>query len=432
MNCCEEEMDPTVIQLILQDRRIAYAITDRNLNVVEVSGAVTMFHDGHKTSLGRSLLDLVPELVGSEAVLADIMAGRLPRFQLALVNRETTEGEIVYLTMVILPYRNRTGRIVGLLHLVEDITEMGTLQQQLAQRHNELHLLRDQLARQNLQLAAANTELRRLDEMKSKFVSVAAHELRTPLMSISGYLEMLLDEDCGPLNDDQREYLQIAQRSALRLLRITNNLLDVTRIETGRVELVLQPADLPALVETVAAEFGPQLEAKAQCLILRACPDLSPALCDETRAAQIIGNLLSNASKYSPEGSLITISVAPAEEEGFLQVSVKDNGVGIPAEDQAKLFKRFFRSENADLSETGGTGLGLHITRSLVELHGGRIWFESEPGEGSTFYVTFPIAYRTATTPKEATATVRPRSQRARPAPTLPPPSREPTITAHT
>jgi len=389
-------MDLTVAQLILQDRKIAYAITDRDLNVVEVGGVVAVFYSGDKTSLGRSLLDLVPELVSSEAVLADILGGELPRFELAWVNRETAEGQTLYLTLVTLPHRDRTGQITGLIHLMQDVTEMGTIDQQLAQSRNELRLLRDRLARQNLELAAANVELRYLDGIKSTFVSVAAHELRTPLTSISGYVEILLDKEFGPLTDDQRESLEIVQGGARRLLTITDNLLDVTRIEAGRIELVLQPTDLPALVETVAAELGPQLETKAQCLTLRAPPGLPLALCDETRAAQIIGNLLSNASKYTPQGGLITISLVPAEEEGFLQVSVADTGVGISAEDQAKLFSRFFRAGSASLTGASGVGLGLYITRSLVELHGGCIWFESEPDKGSTFYVTFPTADRSA------------------------------------
>ena len=390
-------MNPTIAELILQDCKVIYAITDRDLKVVEVSGAADIFCVGHNTCLGRSLLDLVPELVSSEAVLADILAGELPRFELAWVNRETAKGQTLYLTLVTLPHRDQTGQIIGLIHLMQDVTEMGAIDQQLAQSRNELRLLQDRLARQNLELAAANAELRRMDAIKSTFVSVAAHELRTPLTSISGYVEILLDKEFGPLTDDQRESLEIVQRGARRLLTITDNLLDVTRIEAGRIELVLLPTDLPALVETVAAELGPQLGAKAQRLTLRAPPGLPPALCDEMRAAQIIGNLLSNASKYTPHGGLITASLAPAEEEGFLQVSVADNGVGISAEERAKLFNRFFRAESAHLTGASGAGLGLHITRSLVELHGGRIWFESEPGKGSTFFVTFPIADRPAT-----------------------------------
>lgn len=384
-------MDSTVAQLILQDRKIAYAITDHNLKVLAVSDGASILADSYRTSLGRSLLDLDPELIGSEEALADILAGELPRFELAWVNRETAAGQTIYLTLTELPHRDQAGRITGLIHLVEDVTEVGALNQRLAQQRNELHLLRDQLARQNLELAAANAELQRLDELKSKFVSIAAHELRSPLTLIRGYAEIFLDGDLGPLTDNQRDCLEIVEGSARRLLTISNDLLDVTRIETGRIELVLKPIDLPTLVETQAAEFGPELEAKDQRLTLCTPPGLPLALCDETRAAQIIGNLLSNASKYTFQGGLITVSVALSEEAGFLQVSVVDNGVGISAEDQAKLFNRFFRAENVGLTKASGAGLGLYITRALVELHGGRVWFESELGRGSAFHLTFPI-----------------------------------------
>ncbi|MBS1251476.1 MAG: Non-motile and phage-resistance protein [Anaerolineales bacterium] len=403
-------MNPTVARLILQDRRIAYFITDRELNVVEVSGAVSILHDGQKPSLGHSLFDLVPELIGSEETIAEILAGEQDRFQLPWVNRTTPSGEIRYLTMADLPCRDRAGKITGLIHLVQDVTEMGQLEQKLTQRRNELRLLRDQLTQQNRQLAAANAELLRLDEMKSQFVSVAAHELRTPLASISGFVEMLLDEDFGPLNEEQREYLEIVQRSAGRLLFITNNLLDATRIEMGRIELVLTPVDLPALAETVAAEFEPQLDAKLQRLTLRALPGLPQALCDEARAQQIIGNLLSNANKYTPHGGSITISVEPAEEEGFLQVAVADNGVGIPGEDQKRLFDLFFRAKSAHATDASGAGLGLFITRSLVELHGGRIWVESEVDQGTTFYVTFPATGEPAGEPHSSSANTQCRS----------------------
>jgi PAS domain S-box-containing protein len=380
----------------MEDCRVAYAVTDRDLKVVEVSGSMDVLHRVHEDCLGRSLLELLPELVGSEAVLADILAGDLPRFELRWVNRETADGQTVYLTMVDLPYRDQTGQITGLVHVIKDFTEAGVIEQELAQRCNELRLLQDHLTRQNLELAAANAEMRRLDELKSTFVSVAAHELRTPLTSITGFVEVLLDEELGPLTGNQREYLGTVQRSAQRLLGLTNNLLDAARIDAGRIEVVLQPADLVALLETVAAECEPQLKAKAQRLTLHTRPDLPSVLCDRARAAQIIGNLLNNAVKYTPEGGLISARLALAEEQGFLQVSVMDNGVGIPAEDQPRLFDRFFRAKTALLTEANGAGLGLHITRSLVELHGGRIWFESVPHKGSTFHVTFPLADRPA------------------------------------
>jgi signal transduction histidine kinase len=385
-------MNPTVIDRILQDRRIAYAITDCDLNVVQVGGLTDKLCRDYDTCLGRPLLELIPELVGSEGVLADILEGKLPRFQLDWINRETADDQTVYLTMATLPQHDSTGRITGLLHLVEDYTEMGTIDQQLAQQRNELRLLRDRLARQNVDLAIANAELERLDDVKTMFVSVAAHELRTPLTPITGFLEMLLDEEFGPLTDIQRESLEIVSRSTKRLEALTNDLLDLTRLEAGRLAVVLRPTDLPTLIESITAEYGPELEAKSQNLSVRIPLDIPPALCDEARASQIIGNLISNASKYTLDGGEIKVRLTRAEEEGFVQVSVIDTGVGISAEDQERLFERFFRAKSARQARAPGSGLGLYVTRSLVELHGGEIWFESEIGKGSRFHVTFPIA----------------------------------------
>lgn len=385
-------MDQIIAELILQDRRIAYTITDRNLKVVALGGAVELF--GH-TSLPRpdcTLFELIPELAGLDTVLNELLAGQLPRFELTWVNRDAAAATTLYLNIVELPLLDQTGQIVGLLHLLDDVTKTGSLRQHLTQQRNELRLLRDQLARQNLELEAAISELKQLDDLKSRFVSVAAHELRTPITSISGYLEVLLDEEISPLTPEQREYLEIVQSSAGRMLDIANNLLDVTRIEAGRIELVLQPSDLVALIQTVVNEIRPQLAGQAKQLTLIAAPDLPPALCDETRTMQIVNNLLSNAAKYTPRGSHITITVTLAEAAGFLQLAVADDGIGIPPADQGKLFSRFFRAGNVAAIEASGAGLGLYITRSLVELHGGRIWFESELNQGSTFYVTFPIA----------------------------------------
>lgn len=385
-------MDPAVAQVILLDREMAYAITDQQLLVTEVGGVVDILERDSTGWLGLPLVGLVPELAGSESALADILAGELPRLELPWMNRETTDGQTLYLTMVSRPYRDEQGRIVGLLCSIENHTEAGVLRQHLTQSRNELRLAQAKLAHQNLDLATANAELRRLDDLKSIFVSVAAHELRSPLTAIHGYLEMLLDEDVGHLSDGQREYLTIIENSAQSLLRITSSLLDVTRIEEGRLDLVLQPTDLSDLVQRVATEYEPQVKVRAQHLTVHYPPELPPALCDPTRASQIVGNLLSNAIKYTLPDGQIRISVAPAQEEGYLQVTVADSGVGIGPEDQDKLFDRFFRAANATQTRASGAGLGLYITRSLVELHGGRIWFESALNKGSAFHVTLPIA----------------------------------------
>lgn len=387
-------MHPTDDQAILQDRKIAYVVTDRNLTVIEVSGAASILQNWSESWLDHPLLELVPELMGSEQALAGILADQLPRLQIPLVNRDPqTDGRTTYLTLVDLPRRDATGQITGLIHLIQDVTEIGCLEQRLMQQRNELRLLQDELNRQNLQLAAANTELRRLDELKSAFVSIAAHELRTPLTSIVGYLEMLLDGDAGALNQKQTEYLGTVEASAARLLNIAHDLLDMTRIETGHLELVLETVDLLALANEVIAELSPQLDARTQPLDLHAPASLPCVLCDPLRVAQIMGNLINNASKYSPPGSPISLKLAVSDEPEFIQVSVADQGVGIPDLERAKIFEPFFRASTSALMNANGTGLGLSIARALVELHGGRIWVDSAPDTGTIFQFTLPLVH---------------------------------------
>jgi signal transduction histidine kinase len=381
-----------VAKLILEDRLVSFAITDRSLTVVEVGGASLVLGIDGREWVGHSLLELVPELVGCESILTDILDGALPRFELAWLNRELPGGQPAYLITIDLPHRDAGGRITGLIHVTEDWTDTGRLQQQLAQDRNEQRLLRERLAQQNLEVAAANAELRRLDTLKSQFVSVAAHELRTPLSSIQGYVEMLVDGDLGQLTEPQRQSLEVVARSAHRLMAITRNLLDLTRIETGTILLVLRPVDLGALLSAVAEEYRPELTAHHHRLNVEQSAGLPLALCDEARAAQIIGNLLSNAAKYSLPDGKIEVRLDRDEREGFLRVSVADDGPGISQEDQEQLFTLFFRGQSARQSGEPGTGLGLSITKALVELHGGRIWLDSRPAVGSTFYVTFPVA----------------------------------------
>ncbi len=387
-------------QIVLWDRRIAYAVTDRNLHVQQVRGALKTLQSDAGRWLGKSLLDLVPELIGSEDALEDILAGALPRLEIPWVNRDGDGGETTYLTLVDLPCRDTTGAIIGLIHVMQDVTEGGVLEQQLMQHRNDLRLLEKAQREQNARLRAANTELRRLDEAKSTFVSLAAHELRTPLASITGYVEMLLDGDAGLLNAAQTEYLCTIDASAQRLLRITRDLLDVARIESGRLQLSLQTANLRDLLAEVAVEQKPQLEARSQQILLTAPDDIPPALVDPQRTIQVVSNLVSNASKYAPAGTQITVNLQEAgDEPGFLRVAVTDEGNGVPAEDQSLLFRPFFRGTSAEITGIPGTGLGLYIAKSLVELHGGHISLESRPGVGATFAATFPMAVGTPYTP---------------------------------
>ena len=181
------------------------------------------------------------------------------------------------------------------------------------------------------------------------------------------------------------------EASAARLLNIAHDLLDMTRIETGHLELVLQTVDLLTLANQVIAELSTQLDARTQPLALHAPASLPAVLCDPLWVAQIMGNLVNNASKYSPPGSPISLNLAVSDEPGFMQVSVADQGVGIPDQERARIFDPFFRASTSARMNANGTGLGLAIARALVELHGGRIWFDSAPGTGTVFQFTLPL-----------------------------------------
>ncbi|GAC1503401.1 MAG: hypothetical protein NVS2B12_14400 [Ktedonobacteraceae bacterium] len=242
------------------------------------------------------------------------------------------------------------------------------------------------------------TREREVDRMKSEFVSLVSHELRTPLTSIKGYVDLLMDGDAGELDEEQLEYLSIVKNNADRLVALINDLLDVSCIESGKIELQRAILDLTVLVESVASSLHPQIEKKGQNLILNLSATLPSVAGDANRVTQILTNLLSNAHKYTPPGGTITIGVQ-ATEQGQVRVDVQDTGIGLSTEEQAQLFTRFYRAKNPTTQEVGGTGLGLTITRSLVEMHGGQISVVSAPGQGSTFSFTLPVARGTGQLP---------------------------------
>lgn len=234
------------------------------------------------------------------------------------------------------------------------------------------------------------TRERELDRMKSEFVSMVSHELRTPLTSIKGYVDLLLEGEVGALTPDQQEFLEIVGSNAERLVSLINDILDISRIEAGRIALTMAPVDLPSLLERLVISFRPQIEAKRQRLVVDIAPSVPPARGDAERLTQIFANLISNAHKYTPAGGTLTIRAGAIGNR--VVASVADTGIGLSQEEQEQLFTRFYRAQNRTTQEVGGTGLGLSITRSLVDLHGGTIAVESTPGKGSTFTVALPQA----------------------------------------
>jgi PAS domain S-box-containing protein len=234
------------------------------------------------------------------------------------------------------------------------------------------------------------THEREVDRMKTEFVALVSHELRTPLTSIKGFTDMVLDGDAGEIDDETREYLEIVKSNADRLVALVNDLLDISRLESGRVKLTLQDVDLAEVVGTVTRTLGDTIAAKQQTLAVEIDPALPPVRADHDKMIQIVTNYLSNAYKYTPAGGAIRIAVTRDGE--LARVAVTDTGYGIAPEDQEKLFTRFYRVDNSTTREIGGTGLGLSIVKAFVELQGGQVGVESQPGVGSTFWYTVPLA----------------------------------------
>jgi signal transduction histidine kinase len=234
---------------------------------------------------------------------------------------------------------------------------------------------------------AQNVQLRRLDQLKDEFVSSVSHELRTPLTSISGYAELLGDEDTGPLSDEQRNYISIVSRNTDRLLKVVNDLLFFSGMQDGRLELQADAVDLARLASEAVEMSMPNADAKGLALTC-GCTVPARVVGDAARLAQMLDNLVANAIKFTPPGGRVTISASAAD--GTARLEVSDTGIGIPAADQEQLFDRFFRSSNAISKAIPGTGLGLYITRAIAEAHGGWIEVESREGAGTVFRVLLP------------------------------------------
>jgi signal transduction histidine kinase/CheY-like chemotaxis protein len=227
------------------------------------------------------------------------------------------------------------------------------------------------------------------ERAKTDFVSNVSHELRTPLTCIKGYSELLLGKAVGPLNDQQLYFLKIIQNSSDRLTTLINDLLDISRIESGRFRLETRPVQMERVLHGVAEMIRPQCDKKKLRLNLNIEPNVGWVLGDESRLTQVITNLVSNACRYTPEGGNITLALS--NPDSTVRVDVKDTGIGIAPEDQAKVFQRFYRVNDPAVQEVAGTGLGLPISKLLVEMHGGRMWLESEVGTGSVFTFILPL-----------------------------------------
>ena len=234
------------------------------------------------------------------------------------------------------------------------------------------------------------TREKRIERMKTEFVSISAHQLRTPLSAIRWSLEALSKEKLGKLTEEQKETVKEANDSIKRILHLVDDLLDVVKIEEGRHLYNLIFSDLEEVINSVIASYQNEIKERQIKFQFRVPSKKLPEVkIDVEKITLAIQNLLENAIRYNLPGGLITISLSLKEKE--IEFSIEDSGIGIPKNQQQDVFEKFFRGENAVKIETEGNGLGLFIVRNIIEAHGGKIWFESEEGKGTTFSFRLPL-----------------------------------------
>jgi PAS domain S-box-containing protein len=324
-------------------------------------GAEALFGYGKDEVIGQHLSILLPterfhELEEMRAKVQ--LSGALRDIE---VRSKRKDGVMIYLSLSVSPIRDVEGKIAGFLRIAKDITEKKRYERRLKE----------------------------LDKMKSDFVSNVSHELRTPLTSIKGSVDNMLDGLTGSLNEKQIRYLTRIKSNTDRLSRLINDLLDLSRIEAGRVEVRPTTLSLTALAEEIAEQV--KALAAEKCIQIEVpSSDLRvTAWADRDKVMQILTNLIGNAIKFSPQNGRVNIGLERNGDDQ-VQISVADTGPGILPEESSKIFSKFYQVANLEKQKPKGSGLGLAISKALVELHGGKIWVESELGKGSTFYFTLP------------------------------------------
>lgn len=274
--------------------------------------------------------------------------------------------------------------------LVQRDQELVLTNETLVRLNKELTEVGKVLVRRDRELTEANTSLRELDAAKSEFVSVAAHQLRTPLTGIRWTLQELLEGDAGKLNKGQYKIIKDALGAAIRTIDLINDLLNVARIEGGRFGFRMQTLSLESFLLKEIPRFIKQAEEKGIKLVLHLAKDLPLSNFDPEKTVFVLEDLLDNAIKYTLPGGMIAVKVLPAGK--FIRTEVEDTGIGIPKGQQRFIFSKFFRADNALFLQTAGSGLGLYLVKNIVEKQGGSIGFTSEENKGSTFWFTLPAA----------------------------------------
>lgn len=346
------------------------AIVSKTLEGIITSwnpGASRIFGYSAEEMIGKSISVLFPQdrLEEEPQILRRLERGdRVDHFETVRIRKD---GQPIHVSVTISPVRNEKGVIVGASKVARDVTEQKMAQQEMR------HLLE---------------EMKRSDRMKAEFVAMVSHELRTPLNAIVGWLEILRSDDVSL--EELRDGLAAIERNTRSQIQMVEDLLDMSRIETGKINLDLQVLDMAAVCSAAITSIEPMLKGKSLRLTTVFDSINGIVMGDRNRLQQIIWNLLTNAAKFTPKGGSIHVTLERINSH--LELSVRDTGIGIPADLMPVIFERFRQGDNSTTRRHGGLGLGLSISKHLVELHGGQLSVRSEGKDlGATFIVCLPV-----------------------------------------
>lgn len=373
-----------------QFRLLVEGVMDYAIFMLDKGGHILSWNMGAQRIKGYSADEIIGQHFSIFYPPEEVAAGK-PANELAIATAEgryteegwrvRKDGSLFWASVLITPLYNEQRELQGFAKVTRDMTERKEAEEQRERlRERELQLLREQEARSRAEA---------LNELRQNFLTVVAHELRTPVTSLLGYAELLLRRgERGTLTPEniQRPIRTIVEQIH-RLDRLTTMLLDVTRLEGERMELQLAPLDIAELIQRVVR--GIYILAENHTFSVQTPPEPVLIMGDEARLEQVFYNLLHNGIKYSPQGG--TIGVTMEVDGGQFRVRISDQGVGIPPEDLPRIFERFYRATNVKAVHAAGMGVGLYLVKELVTLHGGELTVESTLGAGTTFIVTLPI-----------------------------------------
>jgi diguanylate cyclase (GGDEF)-like protein/PAS domain S-box-containing protein len=388
----------TYLKNVLDNSADIIITTDTGGRIVEFnSGASRILGYAKEEIIGRKAEDLWVRPSERNEILSMLeRQGYVSNYETQLIGKD---GRIIEVSLTLSYIRNGDGAIHGTVGISKDITEKKRLERAVEERNLELQELNEKLEEKVIErtkeLEKANRELERSNRLKSQFIATMSHELRTPLNSILGFSELLSEEVFGALTEKQKRYVNNIYNSGSHLLQLINNILDIAKIESGKMELFYESFSVNQAISDVETVVKPLVDKKRQNLITKISDDVSFIKADKVKFKQVLYNLLSNAVKFTPEGGNIFVEAALFDDEAHksLKVSVIDTGIGVRKEDHDRIFSEFEQVDSSFSRRYEGTGLGLALTKKLVELHGGEILLESPLSEqgGSRFTITIPL-----------------------------------------